>query len=59
MNKQELERKLALAEHEDYCRKLNDKRYAKILVERIVYALITIITTGFLFKLSQLAFQNL
>ena len=54
----QLERKIAIEEHKDICREENDKRYAKILVERIVYGMVGLILTGLILKLIQLAFLN-
>lgn len=56
--KQQLEAIIALDNHKDLCREENDKRYAKKIVERIVYSMISIILTGVILKLVQLAFTN-
>lgn len=56
--KQQLEAIIALDKHKDLCRAENDKRYAKKIVERIVFTMIGLILTGVILKLIQLAFTN-
>jgi cell division protein FtsL len=56
--KKELELQVAIDCHKEEERSISDKKYAKIMVERVVYALLSLVFTGFLIKLISMTFQN-